>query len=236
MNTVFAAALILAMSGAWDAASGGHAARRHPVAFEGMFLVAARNMPDPRFQKAVILIADHGGHGVMGLIINRPTALELKKVFPDFKDNPGIDGTLHYGGPVSRFMFTMLIRAGTNPPPENATRVFAGVYLSMDLQTLFNLPAAKSVYARGFLGYAGWGPGQLENELERGDWILAPAKAEMLFRPGGEDVWNELIEAYEGSRWIRAPSPGFSPGAVAARQYLRHGIDRIMCRKGGRPC
>ncbi|MBI4829393.1 MAG: YqgE/AlgH family protein [Nitrospinae bacterium] len=213
MNTVMAAAMILTLSGAWHGNGGGRAVEREPLLRGGMFLVASPNMADPRFQRTVILLADHGGPGVMGLIINRPTALDLTQLFPDFKGTAGVDSAMHYGGPVSRFLFTMLIRSGEKPPPGNAARVFDGVYFTADLSTLFELPAAKNLYARGYLGYAGWGPGQLEAELERGDWVLAPAKAEMVFRSAHETVWNELIEAYGGARWV---FPAFRVPSMAA--------------------
>lgn len=216
MNTVAAAALILASFGAWNGGDGGSAVGRQPLTRGGMFLVASRNMADPRFQRTVILLADHGGQGVMGLIINRPTALDLTQLFPDFKGTAGVDSALHYGGPVSRFLFTMLIRSGDKPPPGNAARVFDGVYFTADLSTLFELPSAKNLYARGYLGYAGWGPGQLEAELGRGDWVLAPAKAEMVFRSGHESVWSELIETYGGARWV-FPAFRVSPMAADAR-------------------
>lgn len=174
------------------------AAPVHPEA--GVLLVAREGLPDPRFHQAVVLLLQHGPQGTAGLIINRPTRLELAEALPDLALLATAE-TLSYGGPVAPRAFMVLVKA-EEPPPEPSQRLFDGVYLTgaEPLATWLGTVRPAATY-RVFAGYAGWAPEQLADELARGDWRLLKATEQLLFTadPGG--LWPALAAGEA------APSP-----------------------------
>jgi putative transcriptional regulator len=167
-----------------------------PVAAQpaaGKFLVAARGLSDPNFERSVVLLVQHGAEGSWGLVINRPTGVPLAKLFAE---EPGLrrqDGILFAGGPVGAGRFLLLLRA--RRPPEASRPVFADVYLSWTPPPLRDARGISEL--RVYSGYAGWAPGQLEAEIARGDWRLLPAEAPLVFERRSERVWEELARRLE---------------------------------------
>ena len=152
-------------------------------------LTARAGMPDSNFADATVLVTNNVASGPFGIILNRPTALTLGRLFPDLADAALRDERIYFGGPVEIASVSFLFRSPT--PPEHAVEVVAGVYLSRDaqlLQTLLERGTPKE-NLRVFVGYAGWEPEQLENEIARGDWHAAPASADTIFAPGPQRPW-----------------------------------------------
>ena len=155
------------------------------------FLVARTNLPDP-FPDAVVLLTRHSAQGAFGVIVNHPTDIALAKVLPEEERLEDRDAKLFFGGPVARDVAVFIFRSPK--PREGATRIVDDVYIGSSPEVLHELLArAKPMQGlRVYAGLAGWGPGQLESELDRGDWRRIPADARSLLDTPPESLWAEL--------------------------------------------
>ncbi|HEC16680.1 MAG TPA: YqgE/AlgH family protein [Sedimenticola sp.] len=179
----------------------GYAAPKAPA--RGLFLVASEKMLSPVFARRVILLVKAGRGGAVGLIINSPTPHSLGDVVPRLKGLKVAASPVFAGGPVEPRRLQVLFRSSGSPPRSEP--VLDDVFFSRSEQTLLEQGAGASPSAlRVFAGYAGWAPGQLERELERGGWHLVSAGSEVLFRERTEGLWRELLPASAApSRWVR---------------------------------
>jgi len=166
-----------------------------PRPARGVFLVADREMLDPNFSETVVLVLDHDPSGTMGLIINRRTEVMPTEVLPSFDGLDSMSEPLFVGGPVNRFGVLMLIRAPDNP--AEAETIFDDTYLSGSVDLLHRLinEAPADHQLRLYAGYSGWGPGQLEREINRGDWHLVNGDSALIFSDEPNAVWNQLAPA-----------------------------------------
>jgi putative AlgH/UPF0301 family transcriptional regulator len=169
-----------------------------PELAAGTFLVAGRDLGDPNFSETVILVLRYDEEeGAMGLIVNRRTDLPLSRVFEDVKGAKGRKDLAYMGGPVEPGNVLALLKSSTKL--EDAERVFGNVYLISDKDLLEKTLADKAdpgVF-HIFLGYAGWGPGQLEHEMDLGAWHILPADAASVFDADPDSVWPKLIRRTE---------------------------------------
>jgi putative transcriptional regulator len=156
-----------------------------------ILLVAKAELQDPNFKGSVVLVMNNIGPAPVGIIVNRPTRLAVARLFPDLERLASLDDKVYFGGPVELATLSFLVRA--DAAPEHATEVLPGAYLSTDRQLLRQLLGREQPMAglRIFIGYSGWAPGQLEAEIGRGDWRLAPADASALFDGKSERTWPE---------------------------------------------
>jgi putative transcriptional regulator len=190
---------------------------------KGKFLVASRELLDPNFHEAVILLADYGETGASGLIINRPTPVTLSEILPGEESLRPRNDPIYIGGPVGRDRLILLIRSAEKP--MDAQPLFDDVYISGSASTLRDLAGGHGqARFRAYMGYAGWGPGQLESEVERGDWWVVPAEAEAIFEKPPMSLWQKLIErsagewAFDGGEVI--PPARYGRAAVATENSL----------------
>jgi putative transcriptional regulator len=165
-----------------------------------ILLVARAELPDSRFRDSVVLVMNNVGPAPGGLIINRPTRIAVARLFPDLEHLAPMEDKLYFGGPVAPASVSFLFRAET--PPEHATQVLDGVCVSTDLELLRKLLGRDKPMEglRIFIGYSGWAPGQLEAEIARGDWTLAPADPEGIFGRRAEHPWPERQAPYAPHR------------------------------------
>ena len=156
-----------------------------------MLLVARAELPDPNFKDAVVLAMNNIASAPGGLIINRPTRMAVSSLFPDLERLAKLDDKVYFGGPVQIESVSFLFRADT--PPEDAIQVLDGVYLGTNEQLLRKLLGRERPMEglRIFIGYSGWGPGQLQSEIARGDWMLKPAQPRAIFDVKPEHPWPE---------------------------------------------
>ena len=161
---------------------------------KGRFLVASRNLADPRFQETVVLLIDYGAEGAAGLIINRPTKVPAAAVLPSVPGLTERADVVYYGGPVEGRRMLMLIRSGEKP--EESDRVFGNVYVSVSKNTLELMIGKHKTenQFRMYAGYAGWQPGQLDWEVSRGDWLIVSADAGSIFEKRSSEIWRELFQ------------------------------------------
>ena len=172
----------------------------------GMFLIAGRGLVDPNFSESVVLLLEYDAKGALGLIVNRPTEVQLTDLLPEVDELKDRDDIVYLGGPVSKNHVVVLMRTAQHPP--QAGRVFADTYVSSNMETLkqaISMSREGGTF-RAFIGYAGWGPGQLDQEVSRGDWHVAPADEAMVFDRASGEIWPELIEKNSG-QWVRGARP-----------------------------
>jgi putative transcriptional regulator len=175
--------------------------RPQPKLDKGMLLVASRSLEDQNFSEVVVLLIAAGPNGAMGLIINRPSDVKLTSVLPSLKSQRERRELVYLGGPVLTHNVVLLIRSGK--PLDNAIAVFDDVYASSSLTVLKHESERRSSKElfRAFAGHAGWGPGQLEAEMGRGDWYITPADADTVLTTKPRDLWGKLIQRVEGD-WV----------------------------------
>lgn len=160
---------------------------------KGEFLVASRNLADPRFRETVVLLISYGAEGASGLIINRPTNVSLAEMLPYMPGLKERADVVYYGGPVQGNLMLMLIRSAEKP--EKPDHLFGNVYLSLSKAMLESMIAANKTEKqfRVYAGYAGWSPGQLDREVSRGDWYIVNADERSIFEKKSSEIWRELI-------------------------------------------
>jgi len=171
---------------------------------KGKFLIARPQAGGPYFYESVVLLLDYEPGGAVGLIVNRPTEIELAQLLPDVEALRGRSDRAFFGGPVERQRMMVLYRS--SEPPPDSQRVAGDIHASGSFETLrkaIESGATESRF-RAYVGYAGWAMGQLQGEVARGDWLIAPAEASAVFEMDSEKVWREFIDRSTGlhaDRW-----------------------------------
>jgi len=157
---------------------------------KGSLLVASPHLPDPNFFRSVVLMVEHTAEGALGLILNRVSNTSLREVWEDVCETDcRSKENLFVGGPVDGPL--MSIHTRTN---LEGIEVVSGVFFSSDKSTLEALVAKPPRQYRIFSGYAGWGPGQLENELHVGGWLHCSADRNEIFSDH-EGLWRRVTNA-----------------------------------------
>lgn len=164
----------------------------------GQLLIAAPEMGDSRFAETVIYIVRHDHDGAMGLIVNRelgsgPFSLFLETIGVDPEGALPGDVHIQYGGPVEPGRGFVL--HSDDFMADSSQRVAKGLALSVGTDILGELAQGKGPRQwLIMLGYAGWGPGQLEGEMARSDWLTAPADPALIFSKDQESVWKRAMD------------------------------------------
>lgn len=164
----------------------------------GQLLVAAPKMTDPNFSETVIVMVDHNAGGAMGLVVNRSMGSgQLKALLGGFGiESETASGTvrLHSGGPVEAGRGFVLHSTDYTGPSTRVVNDGVAVSTGRDILEAIGTGKGPRV-ARFILGYAGWGPGQLESEMARDDWLTAPAEPSLVFEEDLDAVWEKAIES-----------------------------------------
>ena len=157
----------------------------------GKLLIASPALVDPNFHRTVILIAEHTGEGAMGLVLNRPAETLVTDVVPDLSELADDDAPVYFGGPVASD--SVIVLAEFDEP------TLAGVLLDGDLGFVASESADLGDIARGvrrariYAGHSGWGPGQLEGELDEESWIVEPPRRQEIFSEDPEQLWAAVL-------------------------------------------
>jgi len=156
-----------------------------------IFLVAQGISAESPFADSIVLTMNNLGPSPVGIIINRPTPISVSEIFPDVKHLEQVRDKVYFGGPVELETVWFLFRAAK--PPEHAIQAIGDVYLSGDRELLHRLLRRDKPMEglRIYIGHAGWGPGQLENEIDLGAWTLKHADAEAIFDGKDENPWSQ---------------------------------------------
>jgi len=161
----------------------------------GKILLAHPDLPDPNFAHTVVLLVHTGEDGAMGLILNRPAKITLKKLFPQLQIPNGGD-PVYSGGPVEEQIGVALLRSSAklSTKPTEPLRVAGDVYMLTDKNLLEKTVRSGKEAAsfRVYVGYSGWGPSQLDQELAVDAWTILPFRAETVFDTEPATLWDRL--------------------------------------------
>jgi putative transcriptional regulator len=160
----------------------------------GTLLIASPGLLDPNFKRAVVLITEHNEEGAAGLVLNRPTEAEVSEIVPLLE--PLVEDGEHVwmGGPVQPN--GVLVLGEFLDPEDAAVPLFGSLgFPSLDdPEDVVPLTTRRRIFA----GYAGWGSGQLEDELAREDWILEPASNDDAFTEAPDELWADVLRRKGG--------------------------------------
>jgi putative transcriptional regulator len=157
----------------------------------GKLLLASPTMTDPNFSRAVVLIAEHTEDGAMGLVLNRPATTTVSEAVPDLAWLTDDEASVYVGGPVAE---TAVIVLAEFDRPELAGAIVEGDlgFIGTDADEPEQLEDAVR-RARVFAGHAGWGPGQLEDEIAEDAWIVEPPRRDEVFTVEPDELWASVL-------------------------------------------
>ena len=156
---------------------------------QGHLLVASPHLPDSNFSKSVVLVVEHSPEGAIGLILNRVANIRLNELWHQANEGSceSDDFVLH-GGPVHGPL--MCLHGHTECADME---VISDVYFTSDSDNLRRLVTQNEPPYRMFLGYAGWGPAQLEAELKVGGWLTSLGDKDTVFADDVDDIWQRVV-------------------------------------------
>lgn len=174
-----------------------------------ILLLAMPQVLDPFFHRSVVLLLHHESEGSFGFIVNRPTGIKVGEILKgmDVGWRGKDEDVAFFGGPVQPQIGTVLFSpvlqgnghggavGGTAEEEDTATEVIPGVALTQHIGDLSRLAEAPPEDFRLILGYAGWGEGQLMEEILRYDWLTAPASSGLIFYPDPERIWDAALRS-----------------------------------------
>ena len=165
----------------------------------GRLLVATPVLSDPNFDRAVVLLLDHDEDGSLGVVLNRPTPVGVGDILEAWADLAGAPGVVFQGGPVSldAALGVAVVPSGgdlrdDSDGPLGWRRVHGAIGL-VDLEAPPELLAAELGSLRIFAGYAGWGAGQLEEEVAEGAWYVVESEPGDVSSPAPEGLWRSVL-------------------------------------------
>jgi putative transcriptional regulator len=170
----------------------------------GQLLIAGPTLGDPNFWRTVVLVIEHTDEGALGLVLNRASETNVGEAVPQLSDVVDLDEQLYIGGPVQTS--AVIVLAEFEDRTDAALIAFDDVGVLGTGDDVERLVAGVRA-GRAFVGHAGWGPGQLDSELERGDWILEPAKRQDAFSPTPQELWSDVLTRKGGSYALVARMP-----------------------------
>ncbi len=171
---------------------------------KGQLLLASPSLFDPNFRRTVILVTEHNEEGAAGLVLNRLSATPVVEAVPDLAPLVSDEEPVYVGGPVQQS--AVLVLAEFEDPEDAAALVVDNVgFVPGDGD--FALLSVATRRARVFAGYAGWGAGQLEAELEESSWIVEDPGGDDLFPEPEIDLWGALLRRKGGIYRVVALMP-----------------------------
>ena len=193
----------------------------------GVLLIASRRLLDPNFAQTVVLVTEHGVAGSVGLVLNRPTAVPVADVLPNIDQLQGNTDMMLVGGPVE--VRSMRVLVHVDGALEGGTRIMDGVHFINEVAVLERLLSAKIEHqgANYYVGYAGWGSGQLDAEVARGDWHLTRGTSDAVFRTEAPRLWPQLIQLFSG-QWVERRSESNTQAHLVPRYTLRQTWESCM--------
>ena len=161
---------------------------------QGQLLIASPGLLDPNFRRTVVLVTEHNEEGAAGLVLNRPSPTEVSEVVPQLEPLVEDGEQVWVGGPVQPN--AVLVLGEFLDPDDAAVPLFGSLgFPSLDEP---DEVVPMTTRRRVFAGYAGWGSGQLEDELSREDWIVEPALPDDAFTDAPEELWRDVLRRKGG--------------------------------------
>jgi putative transcriptional regulator len=163
---------------------------------KGRLLISEPYLADPNFERTVVLLCEHNEEGSFGFVVNKPSILHINEVMEDVRN---IEDPVFVGGPVQQDTLHFLHR---NTHIENAVNIHDEIYWGGDFESLLTQLDTAAIQARDirfYLGYSGWGEGQLESELEDDSWIVCDfVTDELLFDTDPTVIWKKALDNMGG--------------------------------------
>ena len=154
-------------------------------------------MQDPNFRRTVLLMIQHDESASFGLVLNRDSDMLIGDLFESFEyrwaGEPA--ATVNWGGPVQLNSGWLLLGDTLSlvPDGEHLSTVLPGVNFAASMEVFRDVAENPPEDVRFFLGYAGWGPGQLESEIAQGAWLSAPASPDLIFGSRPDEMWSRVV-------------------------------------------
>mgnify|MGYP001170496570 CR=1 FL=1 len=156
------------------------------------FLIALPNMIDPIFKRSIIYICDENKDGYMGLIINKPIANNNENIVDIGNIASNKFSNIYFGGPVN--INAGIIIHDNSYSTEGTNQISTNISLTSDKKIIDDIAINNGPdNYKFFMGYSGWSPGQLEKEIENGDWILTSLDDKSIFNFSEEGKWKKLF-------------------------------------------
>jgi len=175
---------------------------------KGRLLVATPNLGDPNFERTVVLVLEHGDEGALGVVLNRPSELDLAEPLPEWARAAAHPSVVFIGGPVAPSAAVCLARLGRYGGTEGWLPLPPdGVVGTLDLDSDPDEAIPRLDEIRVFAGYAGWGPGQLESEIDDGGWFVVDADPADPLSPAPERLWAQVLRRQRGAVALFAAYP-----------------------------
>lgn len=162
---------------------------------KGRFLVSEPFMDDPNFSRTVIIMAEHNEEGSLGYVLTKKLNLKISQVFEGL---PEFEAPMYLGGPVGHNTLHLMhcVPAKISGGEELAEGLFWGGDFEKVKQLLsLNLLLPSEIFF--FIGYSGWGKGQLNEEIKRKSWIIAPENPNLVFNPHPEHLWKDVLKSMD---------------------------------------
>jgi putative transcriptional regulator len=156
---------------------------------KGSLLVATPALLDPNFRRTVVLVAEHGEGGAMGVVLNRPSDTPVGEAVPELAPLTGEEEPVFVGGPVA--VSSLLALAEVDDPEDASELVIGDVGFVQD-------PEVEVRRGRVFVGYAGWSAGQIEAELDEQSWFVVPAEPDDVFSDEPDVLWSRVLRRQGG--------------------------------------
>ncbi len=175
---------------------------------KGRLLLATPPLDDPNFDRTVVYMLEHHDEGAIGVVINRPSPESLDEPLDRWIELQSTPSSVFVGGPVETNALIAL--AATRDPLDASGEhlsPIAGTIASADLTADPALVAAEVSGVRVFRGYAGWGPGQLEQEIEAGAWLVLDSEPEDVFSDHPDELWRTVLRRQRGRLAWLADAP-----------------------------
>jgi putative transcriptional regulator len=163
---------------------------------KGFFLVANPVLPDPNFSRSVVLLCDHNEQGSFGLVINRSAEINISEVFSDHDILRSLQSKVFVGGPVAQSQVFYLCRSDT--PLPGTELICDNLHLGLnwdELEDVLRTLKNPQENIRFYMGYSGWGAGQLANEMSQRSWLTCAAKNFFVFGDSEESIWTNVIRS-----------------------------------------
>ena len=169
----------------------------------GHLLIAGPGLLDPNFWRTVVLVGEHTDEGALGVVLNRSSETTVDEALPELALLADEMGTVHVGGPVQPSAVVVLADFAEADQAESLVVDSVG-FLNAEIE-----PDALGELrrARVYVGYAGWGPGQLDAELEEGSWIVERAQPDDVFTSDPEGLWSAVLRRKGGPFAFLAAMP-----------------------------
>src|ERR1051325_4344894 len=159
---------------------------------KGKLLISEPFLLDPNFKRTIILLGEHTDEGSICFILNKPTDLKLHCILEDF---PEFDAPVFYGGPVQVNSLQFIHR--TNALLEDSIKIMDGLYWGGNFELLKIYIQSGEVEPedfRFFIGYSGWGAGQLEDEIAINSWLLTNSSTDNIFSIEPDKLWTDVLK------------------------------------------